>query len=148
MFYLSAHAPTMSIKVSWKAKHAKFLFYSIAVKMDLASTFYRSTEHKPVTMHDEEHQSLKCECYYREIYKNGKTYYVFYRRCVCHRYSDKSREHTDMYLSSDLENKDGIDIHEQANCEYRYFDQRHTSTRTFQLHCYCTRSRRNMRRWT
>lgn len=147
MFYLSAHAPTMSIKVSWKAKHTKFLFYSIAVKMDFALPFSHFTEHRPVTMHNEEHLSGNCECYYREFYKGGKKYYVFYRRCVCHKYSDKSRD-TDMYLPFDLENKDGIDIHEQTNCKYQYIGQRYASTRTFQLHCYCTRSRRNMRRWT
>lgn len=111
--------------------------------MDIAPSYLLTTEKRPITMHGEDHLSRNCRCRREKIYYNGKYYFVFYRKCDCHQYSDRSK---DTYLPSDLKNEDGIDIHEHGDCVYQFSESRISSKWTFLLHCYCSRSVRNMRR--
>lgn len=94
-------------------------------------------------LNDEIHEDRGCKCERRCLYNDNHRYYIFYRKCVCGKY-DKKFVPPDL---SDLPvghiNKEGIDIHGNASCTYKYVNV-FGGKKKFVLHCYCGKfSRRN-----
>lgn len=104
----------------------------------------------PQTMDEEIHHDPNCKCKRRRLQHKGKYYYVYYRKCVCKQFHDRSDCFQKNLQDSDLPNgninKDGVDIHENADCNYTYAKRQGDKTQ-FRLHCTCkTVSSRNMTR--
>lgn len=119
----------------------------------MGSEYSSSTEKSILssqTMDQEMHQHDNCKCKRRRLRYKGKYYYVFYRKCECKIFDDRSVSFHNNPENSDLPighiNKDGVDIHGNADCHYQYTKQWGGKTQ-FRLHCSCKNvSKRTMNR--
>lgn len=91
---------------------------------------------------NEVHKHRDCKCTRRLLYHDDRLYYIFYRKCVCGEYPNRFAlfEHTIdwSHLPIDHIKNEGIDIHGDENCIYKYVNVwgGHLQKK-FSLQCYC-----------
>lgn len=90
---------------------------------------------------NEIHYRSGCKCKRRRLHHDGEFYYLYYRICVCGEYLNRLSpfEHTaeNRRLPIGHINIDGVDIHGNAHCHYKYLKSQPSGNKVFRLICYC-----------
>lgn len=69
---------------------------------------------KSKTYTKEEHGDRRCKYKRRKLIKDGTTFYMWYRICVCRKYVTRDQE----YGNSTIITTDGVDDHYEESCTY------------------------------